>query len=88
MAALETLTWGDDAVTSKGVSERPFQVVRDGDVIPGILWTRDVFDGRLPLVLMGHGGQSEKRNSAGLAMARRARAFDMRIVATPSRSAG
>ena len=71
MAALETLTWRDDAVSSKGVSERPFQVVRDGDVIPGILWTRDVFDGRLPLVLMGHGGQSEKRNPAGLAMARR-----------------
>jgi dienelactone hydrolase len=54
-----------------GVSERPFYITRGPDKIPGILWTPEQPAGPVPLVLMGHGGQSEKRNPAGLAMARR-----------------
>lgn len=64
------MDWCSDAVVSKGVWERPFQVTRDGDQIPGILWMPEEPTGPVPLVLVGHGGQSEKRNAAGLAMAR------------------
>lgn len=65
------MDWKADATVSMGVWERPFTVVRDGDSIPGILWKPENAAGSLPLVLMGHGGQSEKRNEAGLALARR-----------------
>jgi len=54
-----------------GVWERPFWVTRGEDRIPGILWMPAQPAGRVPLVLVGHGGQSEKRNPAGLALARR-----------------
>src|SRR6185295_3177318 len=37
----------------------------------GILWTPDNASAGLPLVLVGHGGKSEKRNPADLALARR-----------------
>ncbi len=65
------MDWTGPAVTSMGVWERPFTVTRDGDVIPGILWMPEEPTGRVPLVLMGHGGQSEKRNENGLALARK-----------------
>lgn len=65
------MDWRDDGVTSMGVTERAFFVERDGDRIPGILWSPADQAGKVPLVLMGHGGQSEKRNPNGLALARR-----------------
>jgi len=65
------MDWKSPPVTSMGVWERPFTVTRDGDVIPGILWMPEEPIGRVPLVLMGHGGQSEKRNENGLALARK-----------------
>jgi dienelactone hydrolase len=65
------MDWRDAPVISMGVSERPFYVTRGDEQIPGILWAPDEAAGSLPLVLMGHGGKSEKRNAAGLAMARR-----------------
>ncbi len=65
------MDWRDAPVISMGVSERPFYVTRGGEKIPGILW-EPAGDARdLPLVLIGHGGKSEKRNVASLAMARR-----------------
>jgi dienelactone hydrolase len=54
-----------------GVWERPFVVTRDGDTISGILWMPEEPAGAIPLVLMGHGGQSEKRNENGLGLARK-----------------
>jgi dienelactone hydrolase len=54
-----------------GVAERPFYVARDGDRIPGILWVPEAAARPLPLVLIGHGGKSEKRNAFDLALARR-----------------
>jgi dienelactone hydrolase len=53
------------------VWERPFYVTRASEKIPGILWMPENPTAPVPLVLMGHGGKSEKRNPAGLAMARR-----------------
>jgi dienelactone hydrolase len=54
-----------------GVSERAFYATRGGEKIPGILWEPEETAGELPLVLIGHGGKSEKRNVASLALARR-----------------
>ena len=65
------MMWAADAVTELGVTERPFVVDREGDRIPGILWTPGNVTTPVPLVLIGHGGSSEKRNPNGLALARR-----------------
>jgi len=65
------MDWRATPVVSKGVSERPFYVTRRHEKIPGIVWMPEGLAGALPLVLMGHGGKSEKRNVAGLALARR-----------------
>ncbi|MDP9235877.1 MAG: dienelactone hydrolase family protein [Chloroflexota bacterium] len=65
------MDWRDVQVVSMGVAERPFYVTRGDEQIPGIVWMPEEPASALPLVLMGHGGQSEKRNAAGLAMARR-----------------
>lgn len=54
-----------------GVSEQPFYVARAHEKIPGILWAPERAADRLPLVLVGHGGKSKKRNPADLALARR-----------------
>ena len=65
------MDWTAEATVAMGVAERPFRVTRDGDTIPGILWLPESASAPVPLVLMGHGGQSEKRNPNGLALARR-----------------
>ena len=65
------MDWREGPEVSMGVWERPFYVPRGEDRIPGILWMPEEPAGRVPLVLVGHGGQSEKRNEAGLALARR-----------------
>jgi dienelactone hydrolase len=63
--------WKGEAITTMGVTERAFAIERDGDTIPGIVWSPENPEGRVPLVLIGHGGQSEKRNENGLALARK-----------------
>lgn len=65
------MDWRDNGATSRGVTERGFIIERAGDRIPGIFWSPAEAAGPVPLVLMGHGGQSEKRNPNGLALARR-----------------
>ena len=65
------MDWTASPEVAMGVRERPFVVTRNGDRIPGILWMPDEVAGPVPLVLMGHGGQGEKRNPNGLALARR-----------------
>ena len=65
------MEWRAAPVVSMGVWERPFFATRPDEKIPGILWMPEEPAGPLPLVLMGHGGKSEKRNAASLAIARR-----------------
>ena len=65
------MDWREKPEVSMGVWERPFYVTRGEDRIPGILWMPEEPAGPVPLVLIGHGGQSEKRNPGGLALARR-----------------
>ena len=52
---------GEIAVEGR-VAERRFEVVRDGEAIPGILWTPAAATRALPLVLLGHGGSGHKRS--------------------------
>jgi len=65
------MDWRDNESTSMGVTERGFIIECAGERIPGILWAPAEASGPVPLVLIGHGGQSEKRNPNGLALARR-----------------
>ncbi|MGH2632165.1 MAG: alpha/beta hydrolase, partial [Tepidiformaceae bacterium] len=66
------MRWTEEPIDEMGVLDRSFVVERDGDNIPGCLWTPSgTLPGPFPLVLVGHGGRSEKRNAGGLAMARR-----------------
>lgn len=65
------MRWTGDAATALGVVDRSFVVAREGDEITGSFWTPDSNDGPVPLVLIGHGGRSERRNPNGLSLARR-----------------
>src|SRR5262245_61157458 len=65
------MEWRADPAVSMGVSEQPFYVTRANEKIPGLLWSPEGETTGLPLVLIGHGGKSEKRNPFDLALARR-----------------
>jgi dienelactone hydrolase len=60
-----------DAVVSKGVVERRFDVKSEDRLVPGLLWTPEGASGTRPLVLIGHGGGSNKRTEYVLSLARR-----------------
>ncbi len=60
-----------EAATSHGVVERRFDVQGSSGVVPGILWTPEGATGSRPLVLVGHGGTSNKRSPYVLSLARR-----------------
>jgi len=65
------MRWTGEPINEMGVLDRSFVVERDGDAIPGCLWSPSEQSKPVPLVLIGHGGRSEKRNAGGLALARR-----------------
>lgn len=54
--------WTQDTLHDNAVGERGFEVKRDGQTIPGVLWSPTAAAGPCPLVLMGHGGGGHKRN--------------------------
>ena len=60
-----------DAVVSHGVVERRFDIKGDDEAIPGIVWTPEGQSGSRPLVLVGHGGNGDKRMPYVLSLARR-----------------
>jgi dienelactone hydrolase len=57
--------------TSRGVTERRFDLDVDGATVPGILWGPEGATGTRPLVLLGHGGSQHKRAPNILSLARR-----------------
>ena len=67
--------WRDAPGGDTGVTERAFTVdVEDAygsERIPGVIWAPADAPGPLPLVLMGHGGQSHKRSDRMAAIGRR-----------------
>ena len=56
------LSWTQDVILDNGTCERAFAIERDGQTIPGVLWTSSTSTGPQPLMLMGHGGSGHKRN--------------------------
>ena len=44
-----------------GVAERRFDIVVNGETVPGIIWAPENAAGTRPLLLMGHGGTQHKR---------------------------
>jgi len=64
-------TWHADTTGDVGVRERDFVVDVDGEAIPGVMWGPADATGPLPLVLMGHGGQSNRRSDRMQAIGRR-----------------
>lgn len=65
------MEWIGDPVVSREVCERRFDIVVDGETVPGLLWTPEDASGTRPLVLIGHGGSQHKRAPNVLALARR-----------------
>ncbi|MGE3856746.1 MAG: dienelactone hydrolase family protein [Dehalococcoidia bacterium] len=67
--------WRGDPEFTTGVAERGFILdvpgPAGGEAIPGVLWAPADAAGPLPLVLMGHGGQSHKRSDRMAAIGRR-----------------
>jgi len=59
---MPALRWSEDAVNTAGVNEREFAIERNGQNIPGVLWSPTALSRPQPLVLMGHGGSGHKRN--------------------------
>lgn len=56
------ITWTEDETVIDGTTERAFTVDRGGEAIPGVCWRAATIETATPLVLMGHGGSSHKRN--------------------------
>jgi dienelactone hydrolase len=59
---MAVMRWTEDASGADGVDERSFEVEREGQTVPGVLWSPSTSYGPQPLVLMGHGGGGHKRN--------------------------
>jgi dienelactone hydrolase len=60
-----------EPATSHGVIERRFDVQGGAGVVPGLVWTPEGATGPRPLVLIGHGGGSNKRTPYVVSVARR-----------------
>jgi uncharacterized protein YhfF len=67
---VKALRWVGGPVTEGGVTERSFELDREGSVVPGVLWLPAQPERRLPLVLMGHGGSGHKRADRQLDLGR------------------
>ena len=69
--------WRGETTAESGVRERDFAIEVDGESIPGVLWSPDrapedaSASGPLPLVLLGHGGRSNKRANSMQTIGRR-----------------
>ena len=79
---MATLEWIDEGFNEGGVAERQF-VIKDGkNPVPGIMWTPELVENPIPLVLFGHGGSGHKRNDRSLMLGRRfAAVFQFAVVA-------
>lgn len=74
------MDWTDEDVEQRGVRQRGFVVEVDGRRVPGLLWTAAGAVGPggdrprtvpRPLVALGHGASTDKRQDAVMSMARR-----------------
>ena len=68
---MTTLEWIDEGINEAGVQERQFVIKERRGPVPGIMWTPQLVENPLPLVLFGHGGSGHKRNDRTLMLGRR-----------------
>ena len=76
-----SLDWIGDATTTRGVTERRFDLQRADRTIPGVFWEPEAQTPNTPLVMLGHGGSGHKRQEYILAVARRLARQGMAAVA-------
>lgn len=57
--------------TEMGVVEQRFDLLVDGETVPGIRWRPEHLEGSSPTILIGHGGTQHKRVPNVLALGRR-----------------
>ena len=75
------LRWIGKSTSEGGVTECRFNLERESETIPGILWSPTKQDHPVPLVLMGHGGSGHKRDDRQVSLGRRfAGTFQMAAV--------
>ncbi len=60
---MTTLEWIDEGINEAGVQERQFVIKEGRSPIPGIMWTPQLVENPLPLVLFGHGGSGHALGS-------------------------
>ena len=79
---MTVLEWTNDGYNEGGVGERQF-VIKDGkNPVPGIMWSPELVENPIPLVLFGHGGSGHKRNDRSLMLGRRfAAVYQFAVVA-------
>ncbi len=56
--------------TEDGITERRFDIVVNGETVPGCVWTPEGAEGTRPLVAFGHGGSQDKRAANIMRMVR------------------
>jgi dienelactone hydrolase len=65
------MRWIGDSEIAHGMVVREFEVRAESRQVPGILWTPRGASGKLPLVLIGHGGSQHKSEPGIVDLARR-----------------
>lgn len=60
------MKWTSHPLVNENVVTREFVVESEGHTVPAIVWTPKVAAGKVPLVLMGHGG-SQHKSDIGIA---------------------
>src|SRR5580658_8035072 len=64
------MNFTQERVEEGGVVRRSFELVVDGETVPGVIWAPEGAKGPRPLVLMGHGGSQHKKTAGIVARAR------------------
>ena len=68
---MTTFEWKDDGLCEGQIEERQFVIKGGKKPVPGIMWSPEVIEKPLPLVLFGHGGSGHKRVARSLMLGRR-----------------
>ena len=63
--------WKDEGLCEGQIEERQFVIKGGKKPVPGIMWSPEVIENPLPLVLFGHGGSGHKRVARALMLGRR-----------------
>ena len=68
---MTTFEWKDEGLCEGQIEERQFVIQGGKKPVPGIMWSPEVIEKPVPLVLFGHGGSGHKRVARSLMLGRR-----------------